>query len=90
MIDLSFIKADGKTYSVKTLLKRKTEDSYFMKIMYIFEVQGERQNSSYIKKKTVYENDGEEQFNPNINRRLYKEILENISKKYKIKTIFME
>jgi hypothetical protein len=89
MLDINIIKAENKTYSIKTKLNFYNEDEVMVHILNIDEVELSSA-TSFTKIKNVWNSDGE---NKSFNRLKFKHIHQALTKKliakYRVKKIII-
>ena len=85
MIDVSLIKVNGKSYSVKSSLLNRT-GSVKLIVEYVYEAENV-DGSSFTKLKTLYENDGTEPFNRMKFSDIFDALTRVLARKYNIHSI---
>ena len=90
MVDISIIKANNKTYSVKTSLVEVNDDAIRIKILHVYEVKMLNSGTSFQKIKTVYDSavDGEV-FPKDKYSVIYGELMRKLSTKYRYGKMLM-
>jgi len=87
MVDVSLVRSNGKSYSIKSVLT-ETDDGVKLRISYVYEVDNVDGNS-YTKVKTVFDNADGGIFNRKKFSAIFDELVKSISSKYGVKTIII-
>jgi hypothetical protein len=89
MLDINIVKAENKTYSIKTKLNFYAENEVRVTILKIDEVEL-NSSTSFTKLKNIWSNDdGSSQFNHIKFKQIYNALTKKLIAKYRIKKIII-